>query len=96
MTKQMNFANDIDIANSVAKVCFRKNDSQWNYYKLGLTNTNSGPEHEMLVLIAYAKKTPLSTLADLFSGAEGLNLDLSLHTHYTCTSVACVREQRML
>ena len=40
-----------------------------------------GSVHQILVLIAYALKTPLNDHVDISSGARGLNLDTRSHLH---------------
>ena len=54
-----------------------------------LKNEFIGPEYEIFVLIAYAKKPPLNALADTPSGVRSLNFGPSLHVQ------PCVCELQM-
>ena len=49
-----------------------------------------GPAHKILLLIAYTRKYPLNTLADISSGARGVNFCLNhqLHPFFVGTAKA--------
>ena len=50
------------------------------------------PENDILVLIAYAQKSPLNTYADLPSGPRGFNIGLSLYLYTNFASIKCFGE----